>query len=124
MTLHGQSLPTGLNDVVVETFTSLHRRARFEGHHVYWFVDRGGCVRLLVTVVTEWHTETVQTDDGEQVVKIPVSHRSGDFSLAPEEVASLGADGLQRYIERSFNLTLQSEDMSFAELRSPTRRVA
>jgi hypothetical protein len=124
MTLHRQSLPTALNDVVFETLKSLHWRARFEGHHVYWFVDRGGCVRVLVTIVTDWHIETYQTHAGEQVVRIPVSRRSEDFSFSPQQVASFGVDGLQRYIERAFNLTFDGDATPLDEFQSTRRRVA
>lgn len=124
MTLNHQSLPTDLTDTVVNTLKSLHRQAKAQGHEISWFIDTRGNVRLLATVVTEWHTHVYRTDVGEQVVTVPIAYRSDDLSLTPDQVEQFGIDGLFRHVESELGLTPASAAAIAVNGQSARQRAA
>jgi hypothetical protein len=103
-------LPTmALDDDILEVLKRLHSRFDGQGHNLAWFVDGDGRVRVLVTVVTEWH-ETACFDGEEwHQVRVPVARRSTELELPHWEVGALGDEGVVRRIEERIDVTIEPD---------------
>jgi len=100
------NIPRAVSPDVRETLQQLHARMTDLGHHLAWFIDMDGNVRLLVSVESGQETFTYQAGDERHDVMLPGQRHSADLDLSIADARLLGVGGMICMIEKRMGLVL------------------